>query len=121
MYLDLHTIIDLIINTLKNCFLIEDTKFEKIKVGKETILLIVKADNEDRKYEIAIRYDKKGKDNDSIEVEISSIWLSLLDMCEGFPIVTSSFTANALTEFENSLRRTIRNCWFYKEELNELL
>ena len=58
MYLNLHLIIDLITNTLNNCFL-DNVKMESIKdKGDGELKIIYHSKEEERKYEITWRTTK---------------------------------------------------------------
>ena len=124
MYLNLHIIIDLVINTLKNSFLDDELNIEKISVRKDVDdykpikLIINTGEDEDRKYEARI-YTKPSKTNKN---ERYIYGCDLLVMYKGgeFTQVIGSFTAQGITEFE-SVSRVLNGCWFYEEELEDIL
>ena len=118
MQLNFHNIVDLIINSLKHCFLLEEVTIENVKTY-ETSTKIIFTDNEekDRKYEIMIFYEVE----ENINV-ITSCHFTILDSCcEEIPHITTSFTCRGLLEFEEAFRTLLCGVWFYGEEVKEIL
>ena len=120
MLLSIHTILDLIQNTLKNCFLVEWAKITYVsQVTKETNRFTIHLQDDEeknRKYEIRIYLEQ---DNDMKKIAHSHV--SLLEKCESdFPRITTTFTAVAMYELEKTLNRVLNNVKFFESDLEEL-
>ena len=85
--------------------------------GDGELKIIYHSKEEERKYEITSQF--------SVVDNVTTFeWASLtiLDKSsEIIPHITTSYSASGLIEFETSSRYSLRGCWFYKEELEEVL
>lgn len=118
MYLNFHTIVDLIINTLKNAFLFDEVKISQTKIKNEKIKIWFLADNEqDTKYVVEIYTTKEDK---QIKIKFTSLDIIKRTDDALFPVVISSYTTNGLINTETTLRNCLSGIWFFDDELEEV-
>ena len=118
MYLNLCVVSDLIINTLKNCFLIEETTIESMKKSGDLVsIYLTTKEDKNRKFRIDVKFNCK-----THEVEFEWLSLTIYDMCDNnMPNITTRYSASALIQFEDTMRFVLKGCWFYAEEFKEVL
>lgn len=118
MDISLQTIIDLIQNTLKNIFLINSFKIERMDKRKEnTKILFVEEENENKKYEVDMWFKYDARNNEFV---IRSFSLTILIKNDYFPAVVTTYTASGLLKFEQSLTETLQNARFKVVEMENL-
>lgn len=120
MVLDLNTIIEIISNTLKRVYLLDDITIEEVTKtnGKIDIYLTSKEDEKMKKYEVSLFV----KVIDTNWLKIYAVSLNVFYKCDGhFPVIVGSYTARGLVDFETSMRNTLCEVMFHNDELGAVI
>lgn len=117
MILNFQSIIDLVLNTLENEFLLDTPCISKfIKKTSKIEIEVVDSNDYDRKYQVTIYTEQE---NENI-VSIRSAYLTIVETVIDGRFILGSFTSNGLIEFEESIKNVLGGVKFYEKEMEEL-
>ena len=117
MVISLHTIIELVLNTLKNSFLTGELGIKTSTYNNGVILLKVRDNEEleDRLYSIRL-YTEPSNDGWRCISNIT-IWVDIT----GEEVVSiNNWIAKALNHFQDSATRVLEGCIFHASEVEEI-
>ena len=119
MILSFNTIIDIIQNTLKKVYLLDDIRILEMSKNSGGIRIYFNSteDENTRKYEVTLFV----KDIDADWISIYSTSLNVFYKTDGyFPVIIGSYTARGIMDFETTTKCVFDGVIFSNDEFEEV-
>ena len=121
MYLSFQTIVDILVNGLKNAFLLDEVVIDRIATNKKSLTFYFKGNEQNRKYRVML-YSIDRESEDEKEFIITSVDCDLLIKgSEFFPSCIGSFSANGITRLNDAFDVLLRKTRFFISETREVM